>query len=462
MINNRPIFLHALFRTGSTYIWNKFRQNPAYYCYYEPFHPILGSIAIDRKYPWSHDKKTAQFMQHPHLDKNKLYEYKKLLRPGEVGVPYFRKSFSYDNYCENNKDIAAKDYLDYLIKNTETKIPVLKFTRSSFRIKWFKKNYPEALNIYISRNPRNQWQSYLAMHKKELDIFLTTDLIITGINSTKPIFDKLKERIALFEYHSEIYNDEELIYSALNKFYSNPDRYFIFYYIWFCAFILNILYADFFKDVDLLSQVESYRNKMYDLLRFTKISNVSFEDANIENYKNFEIDTNEMLQIEQEVREIVFQSFKEDQIKLFHKTLEQKDKQNYFNNNEIEFITQKKSRKADKINMEKKYFKGFNFLANEYAILKKELTKNIEGANELKKTISKKERVIKEKELQIGSMKKKIDELNLKIQSNGQFIRELLQHIKNLENSESYKIGKMIIFPIYFLVKTYKTIKNHE
>ena len=46
-MNMAPVFIHSLFRTGSTYIWLKFRNNEQYYCYYEPFHEVLSILTRD-------------------------------------------------------------------------------------------------------------------------------------------------------------------------------------------------------------------------------------------------------------------------------------------------------------------------------------------------------------------------------------------------------------------------------
>ena len=110
-----PIFIHSLFRTGSTYVWNKFRQNKHYYCY---------STATAR-------------VRHPRITKNHLAEYEKLLQPNHRGIPFFKKSFSFDDYCNNDPNPDLKRYIDYLISGAaaEGKTPVLQFNRTAFRIK---------------------------------------------------------------------------------------------------------------------------------------------------------------------------------------------------------------------------------------------------------------------------------------------------------------------------------------
>jgi hypothetical protein len=87
--SKNPIFIHSLFRTGSTYIWNKFRQNPKYVCYYEPFHHVLADVTkagIGSTLTTDFDA-----VGHPRLDRYYLSEYERLLQENTPGVPYFKK-----------------------------------------------------------------------------------------------------------------------------------------------------------------------------------------------------------------------------------------------------------------------------------------------------------------------------------------------------------------------------------
>ena len=41
-----PLFIHAWFRSGSTYIWSKLRNDEKLICYYEPFHEVLAEKSL--------------------------------------------------------------------------------------------------------------------------------------------------------------------------------------------------------------------------------------------------------------------------------------------------------------------------------------------------------------------------------------------------------------------------------
>ena len=103
----KPIFIHSLFRTGSTYIWNKFRQNDKYYCFYEPFHPALSEITNDNIEQLL--TKDFESVNHPSLSKYYLYEYKKLLGDGRTSLPYFKNPSVSMNFVIMKRTLALKD-----------------------------------------------------------------------------------------------------------------------------------------------------------------------------------------------------------------------------------------------------------------------------------------------------------------------------------------------------------------
>ena len=41
-----PIFIHAWWRSGSTYIWSKLRENESCRCYYEPLHEKIAGLNL--------------------------------------------------------------------------------------------------------------------------------------------------------------------------------------------------------------------------------------------------------------------------------------------------------------------------------------------------------------------------------------------------------------------------------
>jgi SAM-dependent methyltransferase len=156
----RPIFIHAIWRTGSTYIWKKFREQGRYRSYYEPLHEVLlrSQEEIESLQPSSI---TARY-RHPQIDRFYFAEFP---FKTQGGVEHFEKHFPYERYC---LDVAASDeplrrYVSHLISLAQDngQVPVLQFNRSLLRVGWLNRNFAP-LNILLLRRPMDIWQSYLS------------------------------------------------------------------------------------------------------------------------------------------------------------------------------------------------------------------------------------------------------------------------------------------------------------
>ena len=300
----KTIFIHSLFRTGSTYIWNKFRQNADYYCYYEPLHPVLAQASTENiEFILSRD---FQSVHHPVLDKYYLYEYLPLLKKGEPGVPFFKKSFSYDEFCRNNSNPELKQYIDYLLTGAGEKIPLLQFNRTALRTRWFKTNYPSSLNIYLVRNPRDQWQSYFELYKRtEYREFFVMDLLLVSINDNKGDFKALSQHLPLLPFNHRDHAKEKKFYYIILDCYSNEEKYFLFYYLWLRALAENLLNADLVMDINRLSHEPAYQKEIKEFLNTMDISGIDFDDANLTEYSTYPLAVEKMARIEDTVQKLI-------------------------------------------------------------------------------------------------------------------------------------------------------------
>ncbi len=323
----KAIFIHSLFRTGSTYIWNKFRKNERYCCYYEPFHPELAEIALETPSPWAYDSITTDKLRHPRVEKDYLFEYKKLLHPGQKGIPFFKKSFSFDDFCNNDDNPDQKRYIDYLVESSGDQIPVLQFNRSALRVQWFKRNYPGAINIYLVRNPRDQFQSYMSMAEdNQLDIFLAMDLLVAGINRETPYFKPLAVHLPLWEYHAPNFEDEQSIYRVLLPVYTIDEKYFISYFIWYTALLENLLHADFLLNINLLSTSDSYRHRIHEQFAGLGLENFDFNDANIGKYKEYSLNKEKAAEIEEIAQSLIIKSYSNKDIERIDSRLDNENR----------------------------------------------------------------------------------------------------------------------------------------
>jgi hypothetical protein len=151
-----PVFIHSLWRSGSTYVWNRFRRLDAAIAYYEPFHEILGVATRDELAAQSPDNWPAR---HPKLDRGYYAEYLPLVL--DRGVPGFQKAFTVDHYFAEDEALTSEQpYLDLLLSHAdrEGRVPVLACCRSLARAPWLRRRYG-GTHIVLQREPAQQWCS---------------------------------------------------------------------------------------------------------------------------------------------------------------------------------------------------------------------------------------------------------------------------------------------------------------
>jgi len=144
-----PVFVTGRFRSGSTLLWNLFRQVPDCTSFYEPlnerrwFDPARRGTRIDRT--------------HRGVE-NYWAEYEGLSYLSQ----YFRDDWAYKHlYLERSDwepDLRA--YIQGLIDAAPSRA-VLQFNRVDFRLPWLRQQFPNARLIHVYRHPRDQWCSSL-------------------------------------------------------------------------------------------------------------------------------------------------------------------------------------------------------------------------------------------------------------------------------------------------------------
>lgn len=143
------VFITGRFRSGSTLLWNLFRNVEGVTAYYEPlnerrwFDPRTRGDRIDA---------THRFV------KDYWKEYDGLDVLGE----YYQESWTRRNLYMDASfwEPVLKRYIDILIEKAPGR-PVLKFNRVDFRLPWLRRQFPAASIIHVYRHPRDLWCSSL-------------------------------------------------------------------------------------------------------------------------------------------------------------------------------------------------------------------------------------------------------------------------------------------------------------
>ncbi len=239
----RPIFLHAGMRSGSTYLWAKFRELPGVMAFYEPFSEDLGRMS-------------PTFLRHHgpdtwrsgHAPTAPYYlEYEPLLRPSG-GVHGFASEFSYANYFVTQQELPAqRAYLASLLAQAEAAqtVPVLGFCRSLGRTAWLKTQFPDAVHLVLIRNPVYQWLSGWQFYTQTQNpYFLTRPLLIAQYPGDNPYMHLIAQ-----EFREQITAPSVPIATV----------YEVFLHVYAASTLAALLDADLVIDIDVLSASAAYR-----------------------------------------------------------------------------------------------------------------------------------------------------------------------------------------------------------
>lgn len=149
------IIVSARFRSGSTLLWNLFRNIPGFVSYYEPFNerrwfdPEARGEGVDATH-----RKVADYWA----------EYDGM---ADLGV-HFDESWNERRFYmrEDAWNPRMKSYMEQLVERAAGR-PVLQFNRIDFRLPWVRSTFPNAKLVHLYRHPRDQWTSNL----QQLDRF---------------------------------------------------------------------------------------------------------------------------------------------------------------------------------------------------------------------------------------------------------------------------------------------------
>jgi hypothetical protein len=143
------VFITGRFRSGSTLLWNLFRQVPSVTAYYEPFNerrwfdPQTRGGRVDP----THVNVSDYWREYDGLDElselfDENWKFRQLYMPAEAV----------------NTDMQR--YIQTLVERAR-KRAVIQFNEVDFRLPWLRRCFPTARIVHLYRNPREQWRSTL-------------------------------------------------------------------------------------------------------------------------------------------------------------------------------------------------------------------------------------------------------------------------------------------------------------
>ena len=245
------VFVHSWFRSGSTWLWGKFRNDNQYVAYYEPLNEELPE--------WTpHLLKTRAARafvgdKHPSNDRHYFYEYLELIASDRL---QFDKKLAFDRYflAADEDDASLKDYLARLIGEAHglQLRPALCFCRSQMRASWIKRNFG-GLHIAQVRNPWDQWASFGRHSYFKKSVLITAYCIEKrhpGCFSHIEGFDQL---VSAWNSGKQAGISEKACFAAYSL-------------LWIASTVQAVATSDIIIDTDLVGASKVHRDKISDQL----------------------------------------------------------------------------------------------------------------------------------------------------------------------------------------------------
>lgn len=272
-MDSAPIFVHSLFRAGSTYVFNVFRRSTAgYWCYQEPLHEYIrhAATAPERLLDLHFDLEAT--LRHPHLEKPYFWE---LYEVRHAISSLFRKDFSYDSFfaSEGHASFAAlSEYLQCLLDNSRGR-PMLQCCRTFGRVAALRKTFG-GKHIHLWRNPLDQWWSY------QVDSYfdVTTQLILNAVDPPE-VLQATKKMCGIADFHDA--NIENEIAHAAGHRLASHSSFAAFYALWLYSLIEMEKTVDISINIDSLSSSGEYRHRMLRSFADAGIPEIDFSDCQI-------------------------------------------------------------------------------------------------------------------------------------------------------------------------------------
>lgn len=256
-------FIHSLWRSGSTWLFDRFRRSPSgYWCYQEPFHESLIALNQVPEELLRFNTETAKSLRHPNLAApyfQEFYEIRDALR-GK-----FDACISYDAFFDVASCAPLHDYVQTLI-DAARGMPVLQCCRSFGRVAYLKQHFP-AIHILLWRDPVSQWFSYQIN-----DYFDITSLLILNAKNIPTVLHRVQKDISFIPREYPTFQEA---YQELSGYsWGVKQRYLVFYALWLYSLIENEPLCDLDLNVDMLSEQESYRQSKQETLQLSGIRDV--------------------------------------------------------------------------------------------------------------------------------------------------------------------------------------------
>jgi hypothetical protein len=273
---NLPIFLHGMWRSGTTYVWSQFRRAPGAVCFYEPLHDALSRLSHGRLA--RNGGYNVEALGHDPLSAPYFAEFAPLI--GIRGVRGYRTRFALERLVmrPDDRHPALERYVRGLVDHASAsgRTAVLGFNRTCLMVDWMARRF-RALNVYVARGPEGICSSYLQQMDRGNPWFVAHWLWVLEHNTREPLLGPLTARLPLRRGLARLGPRESFYLEAARGM--GPDQvYFMTVYLWLANMLWGAPRCDLVLDMDRL-HLDPYRREAAQRLRGRSGLAVSLEGA---------------------------------------------------------------------------------------------------------------------------------------------------------------------------------------
>ena len=238
------VFISSRFRSGSTLLWNIFRQTGTCTSLYEPFN--------ERQ--WFNPQLRGNHVDDSHRG---VYDYWSEYNGMQELIDLYDERWINENLLMTKKswDPSMKSFLERMIE-LSPKRPALQFNRIDLRLPWLKHQFPNAKFLHLYRNPRDQWCSFLT--NPEL---MNKDDVQTTYQDA---------------FYLDVWcNDLSKYYPFLSKL-NTEHPYQRFYYLWKLSYLFGLEYCD--HNISFEQLMSDPVNELQKMFSVIKLDNIPSQD----------------------------------------------------------------------------------------------------------------------------------------------------------------------------------------
>ena len=267
-MSDSPIFIHSLFRAGSTFLFSRLRRSDTLFCYYESMHELVAWASEDvARLDMETRSDKMQQLHHPALDADYFDELKQVwpawqnrLAPETV----------YGGYFAETPEAAGQAFFDGLCA-ASPRLPVFSECRTAGRIGALKRGVG-GHHAYLWRNPHDQWWSY------QIDPYFDAASRVIAHADSLPA--PLAELLRSMDWPRA----PESSFSEARDYYdlrpaSAGDSYSWFYGLWLFTFDHALKNADLLINIDSLSGSPEHQDTVVRALAEWGARDIDLSDA---------------------------------------------------------------------------------------------------------------------------------------------------------------------------------------